>query len=187
MKNILLAAFLFTVPVVAFSQSKALNKFYRKHKRGSDVKNMKLPSFLIRTGGKIAIKNSDMPSSDEEIARELLKKAGGIKFMYSEDGSRIPKKDINQLKKDLSKENFDDLIMIKSMDMDFQIMINESGGMVKSLFMLYNNLEDGQMAFISLKTKITFDDIKALVGKGMEEHYHEIMEIEEEPVVEPIM
>ena len=188
MKNFLLAIFLITVPVISFTQNKSLNKFYRQHKRGKDVQNAKLPGWLIRFGSKIAIKKSDMSENDVELAKQLIKKAGGVKFMYSEDGAKIPKQDINELKRELNKKHdFEDLIMIKSGDMDFQLMIKEVDGVVKNLFMLYNNLEDGEMAFVTMKMKINLDEIQHLVEKGVEEHYHEIMEIEEEPVDEPIM
>ncbi|MEO1261861.1 MAG: DUF4252 domain-containing protein [Bacteroidota bacterium] len=188
MKNILLALFLISVPVIAFGQNKALNKFYRKHKRGKEVQNAKLPGWLIRFGGKIAIKNADMDQSDQELARKLLKKAGGVKFMYSEDGTKIPKSDIQELKNSLHRDHqFDDLIMIKSGEMDFQLMINESGGVVKSVFMLFNDLEAGEMAFVTMKMNISLDEITKLAEQGVEEHYHEIMDIEEEPVEEPIM
>ena len=187
MKNILLFIILMTVPLATFSQNKALNKFYRQHKRGNEVQNMKLPGWLIRFGGKMAIKNSNMDKSDEDLARQLIKKAGGVKFIYSENGTDIPKKDILQLKKDLMKDDFDDLIMIKSGEMDFQLMIQEKDGMVKNLFMLFNDLEEVEMALVTMKLKIKLDEITQLVEKGMEEHYHEIMEVEEVPATEPIM
>ena len=188
MKNILLAILILSVPMIAFGQNKALNKFYRKHKRGKEVKNAKLPRFLIRTGGKMAIKRSDIDESDMDLAKQLIKKAGGVKFMYSEDGAKIPKSDIQKLKNDLhDSEQFDDLIMIKSEGVDFDLMINEKDGIVKNLFLLYSDQTEGEMAFISMKMNISLDEINKLVEKGMEEHYHEFIEVEEEVVDEPVM
>ena len=188
MKNILLAIFLLSVPMVVFSQNRALNKFYRQNKRRKEVRNAKLPGWLIRSGGKIALKKSEMSEDDRELAKELLKKAGGVKFMYSEDGAKIPQEDIHKLKHDLRKDNFDDLIMIKSGgEMDFQLMIKEVDGVVKNLFMLYNDLEDGEMAFVTMKMNISLDEVTKLVEKGMEEKYHELIIDEEEEVVEPIL
>lgn len=188
MKNILLAIFLLSVPMVAFSQNKALNKFYRQNKRGKEVRNAKLPGWLIRTGGKIALKNSDMSDEDFQLAKQLLKKAGGVKFMYSEDGTKIPQKDLQQLKHDLHKDHFDDLIMIKSGgEMDFQLMIKEVNGVVKNLFMLYNDLEDGEMAFVTMKMNISLEEVTKLVEQGMEEKYHELIMGEEEETAEPIL
>ncbi|HFA48613.1 MAG TPA: DUF4252 domain-containing protein [Bacteroidetes bacterium] len=187
MKNFLLAIFLLSVPMLAFSQNKALNKFYRKHKKGKQVQNMKVPGWLIRFGGKIAIKNSDMDKGEEELARDLIKQAGGVKFMYSEDGVNIPQKSIQKLMDDLHKDSFDDLILIKQGQMDFQIMIQEVDGIVKNLFMFYNDRVEGEMAFVSMKMKLELDEVTKLVEKGMEEKYHDLIIEEEEPVVEPVM
>ena len=187
MKNILLAIVILSVPMVAFSQNKAINKFYRKHKRGKEVRNAKLPGFMLRTIGKMAIKRSEMSPEDERLAKQLIKKAGGVKFMFSEDVKRISKSDIQELKEGMYKDHFDDLIMIHGEGTDFQLMINEMDGTVKNLFLIYNDLNEGEMALISMKMNITLDEITNLVEKGMEEHYHEIMEIEEEPVDEPVM
>lgn len=187
MKNILLAIVLFSVPMAAFSQNKAINKFYRKHKRGKEVRNAKLPGFLLRTIGKMAIKRSEMSPEDERLAKQLMKKAGGVKFMYSEDVKKIPQSDLLQLKEGMYNDNFDDLIMLHGEGTDFQLMINEVEGTVKNLFLIYNDSKEGEMALISMKMNITLDEITNLVEKGMEEHYHEIMEIEEEPVDEPVM
>ncbi len=187
MKNILLAIFLFSVPMVAFGQNKAINKFYRKYKRGNEVQNMKLPGWLIKVGGKIAIKSSDMEEEEQQLAKDLIKKAGAVKFMYSEEGGAVPKKAINELKKGLYKDDFDDLIMIKSGQMNFELMIQEVNGVVKNLLMVYNDLEEGEMAFISMKLNLKLDDVTKLVEKEIEENYHELFIEEEEPVVEPIM
>ncbi len=187
MKNILLAVILLSVPLVAFGQNRALNKFYRQHKKGKEVQNMKLPGFLIKFGGKIAIKNSDMEENEKELAKELIKKAGGVKFMYSEDGTKIPKKDINELKQNLQKDQFSDLIMIKSGDMDFQLMIQEADGFVKSMFMFYNDLTEGEMAFITIKMNIALDEVTELVEKGMKEKYHDLIIEEDTPIDEPVL
>ncbi len=188
MKNILLSAFLLFVPLFLFSQNRALNKFYRQNKRGKEVRNAKLPGWLIRSGGKIALKRSEMSEEDFALAKQLLKKAGGVKFMYSEDGAKIPQQEIQQLKQDLREDHFDDLIMIKSGgEMDFQLMIKEVDGVVKNLFLLYNDLEDGEMAFVTMKMNISLDEVTKLVEKGMEEKYHELMIEEETEPVEPVM
>ena len=187
MKNILLAVFLLSVPTIFYGQNKALNKFYRQHKRGKQVQNMKLPGFLIKFGGKIAIKHSDMEESEKELAKSLIKKAGAVKFMYSEDGTKIPKKDIKQLKQNLQKDEFSDLIMIKSGEMDFQLMIQERDGFVKSLFMLYNDLQEGEMAFVTMKMNLALDEVTKMVEQGMEEKYHDLIIEEEPPADEPVL
>lgn len=192
MKNIIIAALLlpllFAWPTHVDAQNRALNKFYRKYKRGNDVQNIKLPGWLIRVGGKIAIKSEELEQDEQEMAKQLVKKVGSMKLMYSEDGANIPAKAVQKLKQDLKKTNFDDLIMIKTGEESFDLMIEESDGQIKSLFMLYNSHEDGEMAFITLKTKLTVEELTELVNKAMEDHYQEIIEDEtEEPVTVPLL
>jgi hypothetical protein len=186
MKNILLAICLLVVPVMAFSQTRALNKFYRQHKRGADVQNMKVPGWLIRFGGKIAIKNSDS-GEDEKIALDLLKKLGTVRIMHSEEGVQIPAKAIKKLQNELRQDHFDDLIQIRSGQMDFQLMIRERDGLISELFMLYNDREEGEMAFISAKTKLHLDDLKELLKKEMGDKLQPVFDLDEEPEAEPTL
>jgi len=185
MKNILLAICLLLLPALAFGQTKPLNKFYRQHKKAADVQNMKVPGWLIRFGGKIAKKHNG--NEDEKMALDLLKKVGTVRFMYSEDGAKIPAKDIKKLQDQLRRDHFDDLIMIRSGQMDFQLMVREKDSYISELFMLYNDREDGEMAFISAKTKLHLDDLKVFLKKEMGDKLQPIFDLEDDPVVEPTL
>lgn len=184
----LLLSFVFAMPTQSDAQNRPLNKFYRKYKRGNDVQNIKLPGWLIRVGGKIAIKGEEMEKEDTELAKQLVKKIGSAKFMYSEDGAKIPKKAVEKLKRDLQKHDFYDLFMIRTGEETFDLMIEESGGEIKSLFMMYNSSDDGEMAFITLKTKLTMDELKELLNESMKENYQKIIEEDnDEPIVVPLL
>ena len=188
MKNILLAFILFALPIAAFSQNRALNKFYRQNKKGADVQNVKLPGWLIRFGGKIAKGSTSDP--EEKMAFDLLKKFGTTRFMYAEDGAKIPQKAVEKLRKDLREDSFDDLIMIRSGEMNFDMMIREKDGTISEIVMFYNDREEGEMAFISAKTKLKLDDIKDLIKTEMKKELQPILEEpEEEPVetVQPVL
>ncbi len=185
MKNILLFTCLLVLPALAFSQTRTLNKFYRQNKKGADVQNMKVPGWLIRFGGKIALKNVD--NEDEKVALDLLKKVGTVRFMYTEEGTKISPKAVKNLRNDLLKDHFDDLIQIRSGEMDFQLMIREQDGLISELFMFYNDREDGEMAFISAKTKLHLDDLKLLLKKEMGDKLQPIFDVEDDPVVEPTL
>lgn len=192
MKKIILAALLFSfvaaVPTIVDAQNRPLNQFYRKYKRGKDVQNIKLPGWLIRVGGKIAVKSEDMERSDQELAKHLVKKLGSMKLMYSEDGADIPQKAIKKLKEDLKKHDFEDLFMIKTGEETFDLMIEEAGGVIKNLFMFYNGHQDGEMAFITLKTNLNLDELNELLDKTLEDNYRQIIEEDNgEPIVVPLL
>jgi hypothetical protein len=186
MKNILLALFLIAVPVSVFTQNRALNKFYRQYKKGNDVQNMKVPGWLIRFGGKIAKKHVD--SKEEKLALDLLKNFGAVRFMYSEDESAVPGEAVEKLRKDLLKDQFDDLIMIRDGEMNLQMMIREEGDVIKNFFMLYNDTEDGEMVFISAKTSIHLQQLSELIEASLKKKTEEFFEEKpEEPVAEPVL
>jgi Domain of unknown function (DUF4252) len=186
MKNILIAIMLLMVPAMAFSQNRTLNKFYRQHKREKGVQNAKVPGWLIRLGGKIAKK--DVDEEQEKMAIDLLKKFGSVRFMFSEDGSKIKQEDVRKLHNNLLNENFDDLIMIRQGQMDVQIMVQELDGVIKNLLVLYNNPEDGEMAFVSAKANISLEALSEMIKVSMEVKMDDYFwEPEEDPVVEPVM
>ena len=185
MKSILLALMLLLLPAMAFSQTRTLNKFYRQHKSEKGVQNAKVPGWLIRMGGKIARNNVD--GKQEKMAMDLLKKFGSVRFMYAEDGPKIKQDDVRNLRKNLLKENFDDLIMIRQGQMDVQIMVQELDGVIENLLVFYNNPEDGEMAFISAKANISLEALSNMIKAGMEEKMEDYFIAPEkaEPVSQP--
>ncbi len=187
MKNILIAIMMLMVPAMAFSQTRTLNKFYRQHKRERGVQNAKIPGWLIRMGGKIAKKNVD--EEQEKMAMDLLKKAGAVRFMYSEDGSKIKQDDVRKLRQNLQDEDFDDLILVRQGQMDVQIMVREMGGVIENMLILYNDAEEGEMAFVSIKANISLEALSDMIKAGMEDKMEDYFLIpeEEEPTVEPLM
>ena len=187
MKNILLLLGLIFLPALTFTQNKPPNKFYRHQKRGTDVQNMRVPVCPIRTGGKIARKQAE--KEEDKMAMDLLNDFGPVRFMYWEDGSEIPQEDIQKLREDLFRNDFEDLIMIRDGEMNLQIMVQEEGSIIRNLFMLYHDSEDGEMVFISAKANMNLEDLGKLINKAMEEKLEPIFEQEkEEPVaVEPVL
>lgn len=178
---------LLLVPTMAFSQTRTLNKFYRQHKSDKGIQNAKVPGWLVRTGGKIARKNVD--GEQEKMAMDLLKKFGSVRFMYAEDGCKIKQDDVRSLRKNLLNEHFDDLIMIRQGQMDVQIMVQELDGVIENLLVLYNNPEDGEMAFISAKANISLEALSKMIKAGIEDKMKDYFIAPEkaEPGLEPVL
>ncbi|MCB0706381.1 MAG: DUF4252 domain-containing protein, partial [Saprospiraceae bacterium] len=78
----------FLTPFISKAQSHTVNQFYRTHKKTEDVRNIKLPGFLIRFGTNIAKRHAD-----DAMEKEALGMAGQIKkmrLMVAENGGAIP-------------------------------------------------------------------------------------------------
>lgn len=178
MKNILLIISLFALPGLCLSQNRAINKFYRQHKHDAGVTKAKLPGWVVRVGGKIAKVSSD--SKEEKNALNLTRKFGKVKFMYSEEGTKISPKAVENLRQGLLRQNFDDLILIKDANMNLQIMVEDVDDKVRSILMFYNDGEDGEMFFLSARTNISYKDLKQLIEENMKEQLEPVFDIEEE-------
>ncbi len=165
MKNILLTISLFALPGLAIGQNKTLNQFYREHKRKVDVQHFTLPGWLVRMGGKIAVKSAGQ--DEDRMALELLKKAGRIRILHAENGLNIPAQSIQKLREGLLKENYEDLVMVHSSDTDLQIMVREQGDVVRNLFLLANDRDGGEMVFISANINMKLEELGQLINQAV--------------------
>ena len=181
MRFLFLFIALFFVAGEAYSQTPALNRFYCENKRNAEVRG-KLPGWLLRIAGKIAIdKNTEI--ENRELSKELIKSIGKMRFLYNEDHT-IPGARIEQLRQDLHRESFEDLIRVRSEGIHFEFLIRESGGLVKNLVVIYNSEEEGEMAFFSIKTSLSLDDLAQFLEANFKKDIQEWIPspLEEEPV-----
>lgn len=177
MKNFLVFAILLALPCFLTAQNKAINKFYRQHKREAGVKNAKLPGWVVRIGGRIA--RSKVETQAEKEAMSLFRKFGKVKFMYSEEGKSIPQKDIAKLREGLLNMNYDDLIFIKDAGMNMQIMVEDNDEMIKSVLMFFNDGESGEMIFVSARTNVNYKELSKLIRESMKDKAEKL-----EPLIE---
>ena len=182
MKNNLLILMLLLLPGLAVCQNKPLNKFYRQHKHQEGVRNMKLPGWVIRLGGKIA--KSKAESESEKEALGLMRHFGKVKFMYSEDGVQIPAEKVSKLRQDLLEYSFDDLIMIRSEGVNLQIMVKESEGVIENVFMIVNDTQAGEMFFLSAKANLNLRELSKILEREMPDKLEPLIEVEEEAPVD---
>lgn len=178
MKNNLLIFLLFILPGLVVCQNKPLNKFYRQHKHQEGMHKAKLPGWVIRMGSKMAKKKVD--SDTEKEALGLMRHFGKVRFMYSEEGVAIPSEKVAQLRQDLLNHSFDDLIMIHSEGMHMQIMVQESGDVIRNIMMVFNDTESGEMFFISAKANLSLKELGKLLHKEMPEKMTPLFDVPEE-------
>ncbi len=175
MKNILLLVILL-VPVFAIGQNRALNDFYRKHHHTYEVQNFRVPGWLIRFGGSIARMAAETP--EEREAFELLRGFGPVRVMIAEQGSQIPQNEIEKLRKDLLRDNFEDLLMVREGKENVNLMIREEGNWIKNLFFIVNEADGGEMMFFSAETNIHYDELQSVINTLLKEEMKTHLHIE---------
>ncbi|MAW88172.1 MAG: hypothetical protein CMJ42_16765 [Phyllobacteriaceae bacterium] len=181
MRFLFLFIALFFIAEGAYSQTPTLNQFYRQNKRNAEVRG-KLPGWLLRIAGKIAIDKNDK-IENRELNKELIKSIGKMRFLYNENRP-IPGERIEQLRQDLHQESFEDLIRVRSEGIRFEFLIRESDGLVKNLVMVYSSEEDGEMAFFSIKTSLNLNELAQFLEANFKKDIEEWIPapLEEEPV-----
>jgi len=168
MKRILPLSFclLFLGGPLLSAQTPALNQFYRQYKRGKEVKNFRVPGWVVKLGSKIALRHSKDPNAKPALS--LAKKFGKMKIMISEGGRSIPPQAVERLTAQLRRQKFDDWIYVREEGTTVNIMARESKGRLRNLLILVN--EGDEFVFLSVKTKLKARDIGKVVEWYMKTH-----------------
>ena len=166
MKNLLTAILILAIPFSGFCQNKSINKFYRQYKKGDEVKNFKVPGFLINLGGKIGKNHVD--GEIEKMAMNLIKYVKGTRIMFSEDGAgNIPPKAVGQLSKDVKKHGFDDWIQVRSEETRVSIMAREKKGKIKNMMILVD--AEDSFVMLSMKMKLKSEHLAKFIQEVIRE------------------
>jgi len=137
-------------PGIVPAQNPAINKFYRQYKKGEEVRNFKVPGFLIRLGGTIGKKR--VAGDIEKQALQLLKYVKGTRLMFTEAGNPIPARAVRQLTEDVRARGFDDWIEVRDGETRVHIMALEKKGKIKNM-MIFVHEPDG-FVMLSMKMKL---------------------------------
>ena len=119
------------------SQTKEINRFIRnnRYEYYDDFRKIGISGFLIRLGSNIAKNHAE--DEEEKAALKLAKKIRKVKLLIAEDSNPIPAEKVDQFIHRLkAKENFFDMLMVRSQDTNVRIMVREKGDMLKNLMVL---------------------------------------------------
>jgi len=162
MKNFLLALMLlgFLCPKMTNAQTKAINTFYKKHKKVEGANHMSIPAFAIDIAASIVKMSAETEQERQGI--RLLKKVNKVKLLTFENGDPYMSQEFKQLKSNLKKESFDEMLSMRDGGTRLEFMVRPRKGKLKNII-LY--IKDGtEVSMISLKTKIKLKDIQRLLN-----------------------
>lgn len=158
MKKLKYVLLLLILPSLMMAQSRAINKFYRSHKKDAGAVNISLPGWILKLGAGIGKRYVD------EEERELLKYVKHIKKMkvlVMEDGSSVSKEESRKFMNKVRNKGMQDLIYIKDEETNVSIMVQEKKDVIRKLLIFVR--DDEELVMLSLKTKIKMEDINNLI------------------------
>lgn len=181
---LLILALAFASPILLNAQSPSINKFYRNHKKMDDVRNVKLPGWLIKFGSNIAKKHVDGDMEKEAIG--MAKSIKKMRLLVAENPYAIQDNEVNDFIHDLEhKDKFLPLVSIRKGGQNIHIMMEEKRDLLRGLLIMVDS--DDTFMMLSIKTKIHLEDIADLIITAMngDEWEMEEVEVEDEEIILP--
>jgi len=169
MKTYIILFFLLLVGMAGFSQSQAVMDFHNKYKDNGKY-------LSVRIDGGILNLLSSIETNDEE-AQEMLDAMSKIDAInvhsIDRDEDEFAESDIEKFKKDVQKEKYDELMIVRDGDTDVDFLIKEKKGKISDLLLVVDEPDEFIIVNISgeidLKTIAKISDNLDLKGsKHME-------------------
>jgi hypothetical protein len=163
MRTILILTFFLLAGHMSICQSQAVMDFHNKYKDNGKYLSVKIEGGLLKMLSSVETNDEDT----KEFLNAVSKiEAIDVHSVDRKDGD-FNESDIKKFKKDISKENFDELMIVRDGDSDIDFLIKEYKGTIRNLLFVVDDPDEFVIVSISgdidLKTiaKITQNmDIK---------------------------
>lgn len=156
-------AILLFLPFLLPAQTVSINEFYRKYKNVDEENvHVTLPGWLVKLG--VGIAKSKVDDEEGKQALKMAKKVGKIRVLTFEESNPVSSKDVDRLLRNVRRENFEDLIMVKEENTKVNIMMREKKEMIKNLLILVS--EEDTFTMVSMKTKLKYEEIEEFINEA---------------------
>lgn len=142
--------FLTTLTNAAQAQ-RCINRFIDKFYEKEDVSTIEL-------GGTLLSMASNM--GDDDDAAKILASVYRLQVMIMEEKNYVTNSDLNQLKRDVQNNGFDELMMVRSGKERVNFFIKEKKGTITNVLVVISS-EDG-FVLLHIKGKLKFEDLRKL-------------------------
>lgn len=153
---LLLVAFIIKVQ----AQDDAIQRFFSKYMDDDRFSRVYISPKMMQMAGGFLKSNAGTDKEAEDLGT-LIQKVKGIRILSSEevDGKTFYKEAMSTL----SKNKYEDLMVVEDKGSSLKFMVREEGGMVKELMMISG--EDGEFTLLSMLGNFTYEDLNLLAEK----------------------
>ena len=152
MKSIALFIAFITVTFVAAAQTSPADKIFEKYSGRAGYTSVYISRHMFSLF-------SGMETKDKEI-ENILGKLTGIRILASEAKSPAGMNFFAEIMKELPRDKYQELMVIKEKGQDFQFLIREQEGIITELLMVAGG--ESNNALISIQGNIDLDTISKL-------------------------
>ncbi len=142
------------IPFFAQAQSPA-DDFYFAHKNRNNSISLSVGNFLLTAGSWFI---------EEDGVRRLVKKSRRARILFSDEDNFVESGEINQLIRELKRDDFESLAHIRTGDTKFDMYAREDKkGYIRNILLLLNETDEFPM--VSLDCKFRMDDVQCLLNE----------------------
>lgn len=144
-----------------FAQKLSPDKFINQIKKDDNAQAFTIPGWLIRMGGKFAIKNDDMDIKEQEMIKELTSNIKKLRFVVSEFAPDNYAEKLLALNNYLNDNAYDSLIKVRSEGENINFWAKVNGQKIKRMVISIIG-EDQETVFFNIKTNLDMDKLKQM-------------------------
>lgn len=151
MKNTIIVLLLAFVLPLTSSAQRSINHFIDKYYDKENVTTVELSGFVLKMAAKFV---------DEDEGKEIIASISRLQVLVMEGQNHVTKKDLNIFKTKIRKDNFEELMSVRSGSTSIDFFIKEENGVIKNILLLVSDKEE--FVLLNLRGKLKFEDIQKL-------------------------
>lgn len=154
----LIILILILCPFLAQSQSKSLEKLRASYKNTPNCFDLNL------AGNFLGMSDWILNANDDEEVQTLIRSINNLQLLTLPMGDEgIDSKTLAKLRKDMSKEAYEELVVIRDGKDNINMLIKEKDGIISSLVMLIEDKED--LTILDFSGAIDLKNLSLLASK----------------------
>jgi hypothetical protein len=145
MRTLFILTFFLLAGQMSLCQSQAVMDFHNKYKDNGKYLSVHIEGGLLKM-----LSNVDTNDEDTREFLNAVSKIEGIDIhSINRDEGDFGESDINSFKRDIKRENFDELMIVRDGDSDINFLIKEKRGKINELLLVVDEPDDFTIVNIS--------------------------------------
>lgn len=162
MKRISLTLVLMILTLVGFSQDQYLDNFFSKYQKNGGINiSMDSPGPWL----------SGILSNDKDAQSFAKKITGFHMMMLDKTDNPALESDLAELNRNLSKENFDELVSVKKSDNRVSLLARDAGNYISDMFLVVTGSD--HVILVQLQGKLSYDDLHKIESSVKDTNRHQ--------------
>lgn len=159
-KLLILSVLLMGFVVQVHAQDDAISKFFSKYMEDDRFSRVYISPKMMQMAGGFLKSNAGTDQESEDLG-VLIQKVKGIRILSSDeiDGQKF----YQEAMATLSKNKYEDLMIVEDKDSSLKFMVREDGGLVKELMMISGDSKE--FTLLSMLGNFTYEDLNLLAEK----------------------